>query len=105
MSVQIVLSLSKPIPYVRCRVCRCLQAMHSVMYNIHKVQHIQALWFANCCNSNLWWVYSKAIYRALMSACGGSGIKFKTTVKVMAFPSILLSYGTSVMYTEFKGYL
>ena len=59
-----------------------LQATYSVMYNIRKVQHIQALWFANCCNTNLWWVYTKAIYRSLISAIGGNGIKFKTTAKV-----------------------
>lgn len=60
--------------------------MYSVMYNIRKVQHVQALWFANCCNTNLWWVYAKAIYRASSSAFGGNGIKFKTTVKVPFFP-------------------
>jgi len=61
--------------------------MYSVMYNIRKVQHVQALWFANCCNTNLWWVYSKAIYRASASAFGGNGINFKTTVKVCGFLS------------------
>ena len=62
------------------------------MYNIRKVQHIQALWFANCCNTNLWWVYTKAIYRAVVSAFGGNGIKFKTTVKASASDNAALLF-------------
>lgn len=42
----------------------------------------QALWFANCANTLLWWTYVKACWRALSTLTGVSNITFKTTLKV-----------------------
>ena len=44
---------------------------------------VQALWFANCANTLLWWTYVKACNRALSTLLGLSSITFKTTLKVI----------------------
>ena len=46
----------------------------------------QALWFANCANTLLWWTYVKACNRALSTLLGLSSITFKTTLKVCTLP-------------------
>ena len=57
-------------------------ATNNVLFYVRSVQHVQALWFANCANSILWWTYTKACMRALMTLMGLSNITFKTTLKV-----------------------
>ena len=49
--------------------------------SVRSVRHLEALWFANVCNSIMWWTYMKAAWRALVSAVGMHGITFKTTLK------------------------
>ena len=44
-------------------------------------RHLEALWFANTCNSIMWWTYAKAAWRAGAAAVGASGLAFKTTLK------------------------
>ena len=56
-------------------------ATNMVLYYVRRVQHIQALWFANCANTLLWWTYVKACSRAVTSLLGASNITFKTTLK------------------------
>lgn len=47
---------------------------------VRKLSHLSPLWFANVCNSILWFTFVKACWRAVGAACGKS-ITFKTTIK------------------------
>lgn len=52
-----------------------------ILYFVRTPRHLEALFFANTCNSIMWWTYAKAAWRAGMAAAGAGGLSFKTTLK------------------------
>ena len=46
-------------------------------------KHVLPLWFSAISTSIMWWTYVKAFWRAVTAAMGFSGMKFKTTLKVL----------------------
>ena len=72
-------------------------ATNAVLYHVRSVKHVETLWFANTCNSIMWWTYLKVWVWVVGGWVGGEG---EWLVSALPSPPLFLSLHTHTTHTQ-----